>query len=56
MTEPLLWVVLGALVVQAALFYAKGVMNQRHFWVALGLLREGVRTALRIHRRVLRRV
>jgi len=31
-TEPLLWVALGALAVQAALFYAKE-LQPVHFWV-----------------------
>ena len=32
MTEPMLWVALGALAVQAALFRAKE-LNAVHFWV-----------------------
>ena len=32
MSEPILWVSLGALAVQAALFYAKE-LNPLHFWV-----------------------
>ena len=32
MSEPILWVALGALAVQAALFYAKE-LNPLHFWV-----------------------
>ena len=32
MSEPILWMALGALVVQAALFYAKELLPV-HFWV-----------------------
>ena len=32
MTEPIIWVALGALAVQAALFYAKE-LHPVHFWV-----------------------
>ena len=32
MSEPILWVALGALAVQAALFYAKE-LHPLHFWV-----------------------
>ena len=52
MTEPIIWVALGALAVQAALFYAKE-LHPVHFWV-LTLFNwvVPVRTSLRDSRRL----